>query len=77
MGDSEDYGTRRLSSLRGKRNWGEMGEMVNPSPAHQNSLVGWGGPTIKLNTANSLLQVPKNSVRDDSMEDEGPRPDGY
>ena len=53
-----------------------MGEMVNPSPAHQNSLVGWGGPTIKLNTA-KFLQVPKNLVRDDSMEDKGPRPDRY
>ena len=76
MGDSEDYGARRLDSLRGKRYWGETREMVNPSPAHQNSLVGWGGRTIKLDTAKSL-QVAKILVRNKLMEDKGVRPDGY
>ena len=66
MGDSEDCGTRRLYSLRGERCWGEVGEMVDPSPAHQNSLVSWGGATTKLNIAKSL-QVPEKLVSNELM----------
>ena len=63
MGDSEDYGTRRLYSLRGERCWGKTGEMVDPSPAHQNCLVSWRGPTTKLNIAKSLLVPERNGKR--------------